>query len=272
MSNTVKGKVVLITGGSSGIGKALAQVFAQQGAICMITGRNSQNLEATKAEFAAKNLEIHTVQADVTSELDCERMVQNTVQLFGKLDILINNAGISMRALFSDLNLSVIKSVMETNFFGTVNATKAALPFITAQKGSIIAISSIAGVRGLPARTGYSASKAAMNLFMEALRTELLYTGVHCLVAYPAFTASNIRNTALTASGAPQGNSPLEEAHIMPAEVVAQKILKATIARKRDLVISTEGKLTFWLNKFIPSILDGMVYKRMKAEKDSPLK
>jgi short-subunit dehydrogenase len=268
----LSGKVVLITGGSSGIGKAIAETFATAGATCVITGRNQQTLDECLTYFSHKSLKVKAIKADVTSEDDCLMMVAKTLEEHNKIDILVNNAGISMRALFADLDLHVIRKVMEINFFGTINATHAALPHIIATKGSIIAISSIAGIRGLPARTGYSASKAAMNLFMEALRTELLHTGVHCLVAYPGFTSSNIRNTALKADGTPQGHSPLEEGEIMSAQDVANQILKATINRKRDLVMSREGKLTFWLNKFIPGILDGIIYNRFKSEKDSPLK
>lgn len=267
----MKNKVVLITGGSSGIGKALAFAFGRAGASIVVTGRNAQNLQATGQELAAQQIESLALVADVRLEADCARMVDQTIARFGRLDILINNAGISMRALFQDLDLEVIRQVMDINFYGTVYATKYALPHILQTRGSIVGISSIAGYRGLPGRTGYSASKFAMHGFLESLRTELLDKGVHVLVACPGFTASNIRNTALTATGQVQGESPLEEGRIMSAEEVAGRILKATRQRKRDLVMTTQGKLTVFLNKWLPGLTDRLVLNHFKKEKDSPV-
>jgi short-subunit dehydrogenase len=198
-------------------------------------------------------------------------MVADTIARFGQLDVLINNAGISMRALFQDLNLDVIRQVMDINFYGTVYATKYALPHILHTRGSILGISSIAGYRGLPGRTGYSASKFAMHGFLETLRTEVLDKGVHVMVACPGFTASNIRSAALTASGQVQGESPLEEGKMMSAEEVADRILKATRQRKRDLVMTTQGKLTVFLNKWLPGLTDRLVLNHFKKEKDSPV-
>ena len=267
----MKDKVVLITGGTSGIGKALAHVFGQEGARVVITGRNAQNLRETAQALEQKQILCLAIQADVSREADCARMVTETIQKFGKLDILINNAGISMRAMFENLELDVIRKVMDTNFYGTVYATKFALPHILKAKGSVIGISSIAGYRGLPGRTGYSASKFAMHGFLETLRTELLNRDVHVMIACPGFTASNIRNTALAANGQAQGESPRDEAEMMSAEEVAVRILKATKARKRDLVMTAQGKLTVFLNKWLPGLTDRLVLNHFKKEKDSPV-
>ncbi|NEM97099.1 SDR family oxidoreductase [Pontibacter burrus] len=268
----MKDKVVLITGGTSGIGKACAFAFGKAGAKVAVSGRNQQNLDQTSQELRAAGIQNVAINADVSIEADCQRMVQETVDHFGRLDVLINNAGISMRALFQDLELDVIRKVMDINFWGTVYTTKFALPHIMAAKGSIIGISSIAGYRGLPARTGYSASKFAMHGFLETLRTEMLHKGVHVLVACPGFTASNIRNTALAANGQQQSESPRDEGNMMTAEEVADQILKATIKRKRDLVMTFQGKLTVFLNKWLPGLTDKLVYNVMAKEKDSPLK
>lgn len=267
----MKDKVVLITGATSGIGKALALAFGQAGAAVVITGRNVQNLQLTAQELKAQNIIYLALQADVSQEQDCATMVAETIRKFGKLDILINNAGISMRALFENLELEVIRKVMDINFYGTVYATKYALPHIIKSKGSIIGISSIAGYRGLPGRTGYSASKFAMHGFLETLRTEMLAKGVHVMVACPGFTSSNIRNTALAANGQAQGESPRDEDQMMPAEEVAARILKATYQRKRDLVMTTQGKLTVFLNKWFPSLTDRLVLNHFQKEKDSPV-
>lgn len=250
----------------------MAFAFGKAGAKIAFSGRKPAGLNETTAELAAAGIDNLAIQADVSQEADCERMVQETVAKYGQLDILINNAGISMRALFEDLDLAVLKQVMDINFWGTVYSTKYALPYIKKMKGSVIGISSVAGYRGLPARTGYSASKFAMHGFLETLRTELLYTGVHVLLACPGFTASNIRNTALAANGQQQGETPREEEKMMSAEEVADRILIATIKRKRDLIMTTQGKLAVWVNKLFPSLADKLVYNVMAKEKDSPLK
>jgi dehydrogenase/reductase SDR family member 7B len=268
----MKNKVVIITGGSSGIGKGCAEVFGKAGAKIVITGRNEKNLSETISQLQKKNIEAMGITADVSIEKDNEKVVKQTIDRFGRIDVLINNAGISMRGLFEETDLDVIRKVMDINFYGTVYATKYALPHILKSKGSIVSISSIAGMRGLPARTGYSASKFAMQGFMEALRTELLKKDVHVLVACPGFTASNIRNTALAKDGTAQGESPRDESSMMTAEEVAEEILKAVIKRKRDIVLTFQGKLTVFLNKWFPGFMDGMVYKHLAKEKDSPLR
>jgi len=265
-----KDNVVLITGATSGIGEACAATFGAEGAKLVITGRNALKLEESASRLRAKQIPVLAILADAGSEADNKRMTEETLAHYGKIDILVNNAGISMRALFQDLDLDVFRKVMDTNFWGTVYATKYCLPAILASKGSIIGISSINGYRGTPARTAYTASKYAMNGFFESLRTEVMKKGVHVLVVAPGFTASNIRNTALTANGASQGESPRDESKMMTSEEVAVHILRATRQRKRDLVLTTQGKLAVFLNKWIPGILDGVVYNQMAKEKDSP--
>lgn len=268
----MKDKVVIVTGGSSGIGLACAEVFARAGARVVITGRNEDRLREAAQQLSAKGYTVLLKAGDVASEKDILRMVEETVSTFGRIDILVNNAGISMRALFEELDLKVFQQVMDINFYGTVYATKYCLPHILKSKGSIIGISSINGYRGTPARTAYTASKYAMQGFLEALRTEVMKRGVHVLVACPGFTASNIRNAALTANGSQQGASPRNEEKMMSAEEVAEAILKATQKRRRDLVLTTEGKLAVFLNKWVPGLMDKIVYNKMAKEKDSPFK
>jgi short-subunit dehydrogenase len=268
----LKDKVVIITGATSGIGEACAMVFGRNGAKIVITGRNQQKLDHTLGQLKSQNIDALAILADAAKESDIQQMAEKTISHFGKIDVLINNAGISMRALFQDLDLDVFKQVMDTNFYGTVYATKYCLPEILKNKGSIVGISSINGFRGTPARTAYSASKYAMNGFLEALRTEVMNKGVHILVASPGFTASNIRNGALTAHGKSQGESPRDESKMMSPESVAKAILKSTLKRKRDLILTTQGKMAVFLNKWLPSMMDGIVYKEMANENDSPLK
>lgn len=268
----MKNKVVIITGGSSGIGKACAFAFGKAGAKVVITGRDAKKLEEVSDSLASQGVENLTLIADVSNERNSEILAEQCIQRFGRIDVLINNAGISMRALFEDLEMKVFKKVIDINFYGTVYATKYCLPYILESKGSIIGISSINGYRGTPARTAYTASKYAMQGFLESLRTEVMHRGVHVLVACPGFTSSNIRNAALVADGSVQGESPREEDKMMSAEEVAEEILKATKKRKRDIVLTTQGKLAVFLNKWAPGFMDKVVYNHMAKEKDSPFK
>ncbi|HRI79109.1 MAG TPA: SDR family oxidoreductase [Cyclobacteriaceae bacterium] len=268
----MKDKVVIITGGSSGIGKALAEVFGGQGSKILITGRNTKDLEETVALLRQKKIEITGFQADVSVEGDNQKMAAEAVRIYGRIDVLINNAGITMRALFSELDMAVVKKVMDINFYGVLYATKYCLPEILKNKGSVIGISSIAGYRGLPGRTGYSSSKFALNGFLEVLRTELLKKEVHVLTACPGFTTSNIRKRALTKDGSQQGESPRDEGDMMTAEACARHIYRATINRKKILILTTQGKFTVFMNKWFSGLMDKLVYNAMSKEADSPLK
>jgi dehydrogenase/reductase SDR family protein 7B len=262
----MKNTVVLITGGTSGIGRACALEFGRAGARVVITGRDASKLAATATELAGANIECHTVQGDVGIFTDATRAVTDTIAAFGRLDVLINNAGLSMRAKFADVDVKVLEQLMQTNFFGTVYTTKAALSHLLASKGTIVGISSIAGYRGLPGRTGYSASKFAMNGFLESLRTELLPQGVNVLTAAPGFTASNIRHTALLANGQSQNNTPRNEGKMMTSEEVAHHLRRAVEKRQRSFVLTGEGKLVVFLNKWLPSLMDKMVLNNFRKE------
>jgi short-subunit dehydrogenase len=204
--------------------------------------------------------------------VDCKFLIQQAVEKFNGIDILINNAGISMRALFVDSEIDVIRKLMDINFWGTVYCTKYAMPYLLRSKGSVVGVSSIAGYKGLPGRTGYSASKFAMHGFLETLRIENLKSGLHVLIACPGFTSSNIRKTALNEKGEVQGESPRDESRMMSAEEVARHIARAISKRKDRLTLTGQGKLTVWLNKFFPRFLDKQVYNHMAKEPDSPFK
>lgn len=252
-------KVVVITGGSEGIGKALVSIFLQQGAKVATCGRNYDKLYQLQSRYPSLPLMIHS--ADVSKEADCERFIGEVVKEFGTIDILINNAGISMRSLFSDVSLDTLRKVMDINFWGTVYCCKFALPYITRNQGTIVGVSSIAGYRGLPGRSGYSASKFAVNGWLEALRTELLDSGTNVMWVCPGFTTSNIRNVALNGSGQSHGESPMDEDKMMSAEECAGHILQAIEKRKRSLVLTFTGKRTVFMNRFFPSLADKLVRK-----------
>ena len=268
-----KDKVVIITGASSGIGRACAFEMAARGANLVLAARQYVTLcELTALLEKQYNIKAVAVQADVSREEDCQLLIKQAVLTFSRIDVLINNAGLSMRALFNDLDLSVLKNLMDVNFWGTVYCSKYALPEILKTKGTIVGVSSIAGYRGLPGRTGYSASKFAMNGFLEALRTELLKTGVNVLVACPGFTSSNIRFAALAENGQAHGETSMEEGKMMLPEAVAKVIADGIAARKRTLVMTGQGKLTVWLNKLVPGLADNLVFKHFTKEKNALIK
>ena len=268
----MKDKVVIITGGSSGIGKALAEEFGKRGSKVLITGRNQVDLQTAVDELRQKGIAIGGFPADVSRPEDNRAMADEAIRAFGKIDVLINNAGISMRASFEEVNLEVVRKVMDINFYGVLYATRACLPEIVKNKGSIIGISSIAGYRGLPGRTGYSASKFALNGFLEVLRTEMLKKEVHVLTACPGFTASNIRKRSLIKDGSAQGESPRNEAAMMSAQECARYIYHATVKRKKIIILTTQGKLTVFLNKWFPGWMDKIVYNVMAKEDNAPIR
>ena len=266
-------KIVIITGASSGVGKSLATEFARRGANLVLAARKYVTLcEIAQQLEQQYQIKAIAVECDVAVEADCEHLIKQTILTFGKIDVLVNNAGISMRALFKDTEVGVLKTLMDVNFWGMVYCTKYALPEIIKTKGSIVGVSSIAGYKGLPGRSGYSASKFAMNGFLDSLRVENLKTGVHILTACPGFTASNIRNTALNKEGKQQGESTLHEEKMMTSDEVAEIIADGVENRARTLIMTGQGKLTVFLSKFLPGWLDKLVYNVFAKEKDALLR
>lgn len=252
-------KVVVITGGSDGIGKALVELYLNKGAKVATCARNYQKLYQLQSANTGKPLFIHAT--DVSKEIDCKGFIDAVIKEFGTIDILINNAGVSMRALVQDVDFETIKRVMDINFWGTVYCTKFALDHIIKNKGTIVGVSSIAGYRGLPGRSGYSASKYAVNGWLEALRTELLDSGTNVMWVCPGFTSSNIRNAALNSKGESQGESPMDEGAMMSSEECAVHIANAIQKRKRTLVLTFTGKRAVFMNKFFPALADKLVRK-----------
>ncbi|MEO8771140.1 MAG: SDR family oxidoreductase [Ferruginibacter sp.] len=259
MSDFFKNKVVAITGGSSGIGKALVEQLLPMGAKVATCARNQDKLYDLQLRHSTSPL--HCVVADVSNYNDCKMFIESTIKQFGGIDILINNAGISMRALLKDADLDVFKKVMDINFFGTVYCTKLALESLIERKGTIVGISSIAGYRGLPGRSGYSASKFALNGWLESIRTELLEDDVNVMWVCPGYTRSNIRNAALNNKAEAQGESPIDEAELMSPESCATYIINAIEKKKRTLVLTFKGKQTVFVNKFFPSWADKLTRK-----------
>ena len=278
MRNYFSSKVIIVTGASSGIGLASVYRFMELGANVVLAARSIDKLEKIaddlNQKFAAHSSQpmAHCIKTDVTKEEDCKNLIEKTVDKFGKIDILVNNAGISMRAVFKDLDLKVMHSLMDTNFWGTVYCTKYALPYLLESKGTVVGVISTAGYVGLPARTAYSASKFAVRGFLETLRIEHLYDGLHVMIFAPGFTTSNIRNVALTADGSPQGETPRDENRMMSAERVARILSRGIARRKAEMVLTPLGKATLFASRNLPRVTDKVEYRMMANEPNSPLK
>lgn len=269
----LRNKTVIITGASSGIGKSCAEQFAKKGANLVLGARQYVTLCEIAQDLEKRyGIKAIAVKCDVSNESDCRDLISQANITFHRIDVLVNNAGISMRALFKDLDLMVLKNLMDVNFWGAVYCTKYALPELLKNRGSVVGVSSIAGYQGLPGRTGYSASKFALNGFLEALRVENLKTGLHVMIASPGFTASNIRSAALVKDGSSQGITSMDEGKMMSSDEVSEIIVRGVEHRKRSLIMTTQGKLTVFLSKILPVWLDSMVYNHFTKEKDPLIK
>lgn len=267
----MQNKVVIITGASSGIGKALAEKYASEGWNLVLAARRIDRLQALKSQL--KNVEVLTVKTDVTKEADCKYLIDSAIQKFDKINVLINNAGISMRASVEDVEMDVLRRLMDVNYWGTVYCTKFALPHLLAQKGSLVGVISVGGYIGLPGRTGYSASKFAVRGFLDTVRIEYLKSGLHVLVAAPGFTASEIRFTALTSDGSQQGETPRNESKMMSAAECAGIIFRAVKKRRRKIIITFwDGRFAVFVAKLWADLMDRLMYKVFSNEPDSPLK
>lgn len=268
---TVENRVVIVTGASSGIGLALSRSLVHRGAKVVMAARSIEVLKEIEQELTSMDREVLAVACDVTKSEDCENLVKQTVAHFGGIDICICNAGVSMRGLFDDVELSVLHTLMDVNFWGAVNCVKYALPYIQKSHGTIIGIDSIAGMHGLPGRSGYSASKFALAGFLETVRIENIKKSVHVMLVYPGFTASNIRKKSLNAKGVSQKETPRDEQKMISAEDVSRIIIRGIERKKRDLRIGFIAKATRIFKFFVPCLLDKIFYSQMKKEPNSPL-
>lgn len=270
-SKFFKDKVIIVTGASSGIGLASARLFGSLGAKVVMAARSIDKLQALSASVGEPD-NVLCVKTDVSVEDDCRILVEKTVERFGRIDVLVNNAGLSMRAMFKDVELDVLRRLMDVNFWGTVYCTKYALPHLLETRGTVVGVISIAGYSALPARTGYSSSKYAVRGFLDTIRIEHLKDGLNVLTFAPNYVSSNVRNAALVADGSAQGDTPLDESKLMSAEECAMHLAKA-ISRRRSVVILTLlGRITAAGRTLIPAIDDRITYRYIAREKDSPFK
>ncbi len=257
-----RNNVVIITGASSGIGRELAYQLADQGAWLSLAARNAGRLEAVRHECIARGGKAIAIPTDVSDESQCTALIRRTVEAYGRIDTLVNNAGLSMWAKFEEItDLSYFDTIMRVNYLGSVYCTYYALPHIKKTKGRIIGISSLTGKNGVPTRTGYAASKHAMAGFFDSLRIELEDSGVSVTMTYPGFVATEVRERAFGADGKALGKSPLEESNVMPVDECAKQIVHAMAKRKRELVMTTRGKLGLWMKLIAPRAVDRVAGK-----------
>ena len=267
---SVQAKVIIITGSSDGIGAELARQLAKShgsGLALVLAARNEAMLEAVASECRLHGSATLVVKTDVSDQAQCRNLIASTVAQFGRIDALINNAGKSAQALFEEVaDLAWYEELMRINLWGSVWCTHAALPQLKATRGSIVAVSSLAGLIGVPGRTAYCASKFAMHGFFEALRAELKEAGVAVTLAYPGVVATGIRHRGYNAAGLPAGSSGLKEDQAMSVERCASLIIHGMEHRQREVVMSAKGKLGRWLKLLAPSLVEKMALAALKKE------
>jgi short-subunit dehydrogenase len=262
------GKTVLLTGASSGIGRALALALAGEGAQLALTARDPERLAETGAACAVRGAPVHCIAADLAADGECARIVAAGVARFGGLDVLVNNAGMTMWSRFDAVSdLAVYERLIRVNYLSAVYMTAAALPHLKRTRGLLVAVASVSGLTGVPERTGYAASKHAMVGFFESLRIELAGCGVGVTVVAPDFVLSELHRRAIGADGKPLGRSPMQEAHIMTSEACARQILQAMHRRRRLLITSRRGRLGRWARLLVPGLIDRVAARAIRERR-----
>ena len=265
MPLTFNDNIIIITGASSGIGREVALQLAEQGAKLSLAARDVERLEQVAAECRRRGGQALVVKTDVAIEAECRVLIDRTVSEYGRIDTLINNAGISMWARFDQLqDLSILEQIMRVNYLGAAYCTFYALPYLKQSKGRLAAVSSLAGKNGIPTRSGYAASKHAMAGFFDSLRIELVDAGVSVTVIYPGFVTSEIRTRAFGTDGKPLKNSPVREAEVMTPQECARLIINALTKRQREEVMTLRGKLGLWMKLIAPGLVDRMAKRAIE--------
>jgi len=250
--------VVILTGASSGIGREMAYQLAGQGAWLTLAARDLGRLEQVSDRCRETGARTLVVETDVAEQDQCQRLVSRTIETFGRIDTLINNAGITMWSLFEDMQtLAPFERIMQVNYFGGLYCTYYALPYLKQQRGRLVAIASLAGKTGVPIRSGYAASKHALVGLFDSLRIELTSSSVSVTLVFPDFVATETRQRAFGSDGKPLGESPVQEDKVMSASECAHQALRG-IARRQRQIMMGRGKLLQFLLPFIPGLIDRM--------------
>jgi short-subunit dehydrogenase len=257
MGDAFRENVVVLTGASEGIGREMALQLAAQGAWLALAARDGAKLEAVAAECRARGGRAVAVPTDVADRAQCIRLIDRAVQEYGRIDTLVNNAGVSMWARFDEVtDLAPFERMMQVNYFGSLYCTHAALPHLKRTRGRIVGISSLTGRAGVPTRSGYAATKHAMAGFFDSLRIELADDGVTVTMVYPGFVSTGIRTHAFGPDGQMLGSSPVRESEVMTPEECARQTVAAMAARRRELIMTMRGKVGAWIKLIAPGVVD----------------
>jgi short-subunit dehydrogenase len=261
-------RVIVVTGASEGIGRALCLALAEQKPILVLAARNQDRLNLLKEEIESRGAKALVVTTDISEEKACQKLIEETISEWGRIDALANNAGRTMWTTLEDMkDTSIIEQIMRINYFGAAYCTYYALPHLKKSKGRIVAVSSLSGLNGVPTRTAYAASKHAMFGFFDSLRIELMETGVTVTMVAPDFVLSEIHRRAFGKDGKPLGKSPMQEEKIMTAEECASQIVRAMENRSRLAILSSRGKVGRWVKMIAPGLIDRIALKAIREAK-----
>jgi NAD(P)-dependent dehydrogenase (short-subunit alcohol dehydrogenase family) len=266
MTDSFRDKVVVVTGGASGIGAAICRKFAYEGAKIGLIDADEKGAKDMEDSLKESGFEASAVRCDVSSEDECTFAINTFIRLYGGIDVLVNNAGITQRGAFTETRSSVFRKVMEINFFGSLYCTKAAIKSIIERKGMIIVIESVAGVTPLLGRSGYCSSKHALHGLFTTIRTEIRDAGAHVMIACPGFVKTNLQTRALGTDGNITKHPQSTVGKQTSPEAVADEIYKAALKRKNLVVLTFIGKLVYWISRIAPVYYEKMMAKKLRSE------
>jgi short-subunit dehydrogenase len=259
----------LITGASDGIGAEIARQLAKENARLVLAARTRETLERVGAQCRELGADVLVVPTDVTVDDDCRRLIERAVEAFGRIDILVANAGVSMHARFTQIeDFSTFERLFRINTMGTIWCVRHAYPYLKASRGLIVGVSSMAGRTGVPERTTYCTSKFAQTGFLDALRIEAADDGIDVMVAFPGVVATEIRRRGWNGRGEPAGVSGLSEANAMPIDECARRIIDGMRVRRREVVMSVRERVGLWLKLLAPTVVDRMARAALAKPSD----
>jgi len=261
-----KNKIVVVTGAANGIGFALCKRFARDGAKICLLDMDDRALKGAEKELADSGIDCLSLICDVSKRSQCEDSIRKVMDRYGGVDVLINNAGITQRGAFVDTRISVFERVMAVNFFGSLYCTKAAINSLVERKGLIIVNESVAGLAPLLGRTGYSASKHALNGLFTSLRTEIRRTGAHVMIVCPGFVKTNLQTRALGGNGQVTNHPQSTVGSQGTPEEAAEAIFRGAIRRKHLLVLTPIGKISYWISRIFPILYERMMARQLRSE------
>ncbi|HET7202522.1 MAG TPA: SDR family oxidoreductase [Steroidobacteraceae bacterium] len=266
MTRSFSDATVMISGAAGGLGRALARSFGRTGSRVVLLDRDAAAVRAVAEELAASGTEAIALPCDVTDETACADVVAQGVERFGRLDVLVNNAGITHRSPFAATQTDVLRRVMEVNLFGAIHLTRAALPHLKLTRGLIVALSSVAGFTPLIARTGYSASKHAMHGFFESLRAELAPDDVGVMMVCPSFIATGIDRNALGPTGGTATHAQVVVGRRLQPDDVADRIVRGAERGRRLLLIGSTARAAWWVSRIAPGLYERVMARKLRGE------